>query len=221
LAWRCIPYRFLALMLARRRRVRGLSMVSATVTTFIDFAVHLEVTNQTWKYTSRRLAHQKIPDDPGGTPQEAVRPAFNTAFFDAKDKYSAALDHCSSFRVVQTSSDAGDQALSSSMDQAQCICSGFYVSDERLHFAGRRPSRHVYQGADELEVVGCRKIWTRCIDFPTGVLLVSGSHLLENRLLLVDRNVSEMDVRNALTGNVCITLAKCRCRRYELLPPNQ
>ena len=76
-------------------------------------------------------------------------PAFDTAFFDAEDKDSAALDHTSALSVVETPRDAWNDALPGGMDEAEGIDGGLNVSDERRNVW---VARHLL--APKFEVVG-------------------------------------------------------------------
>jgi hypothetical protein len=76
-------------------------------------------------------------------------PSFDSAFLDAEDEYRPRLDHGSSFRVVETACDAGDDALPCCMDEAESVDCGFHISGEGRYIWVTRHSCSY-----ELEVVG-------------------------------------------------------------------
>ena len=57
-------------------------------------------------------------------------PAFDAAFLDAEDRDGAALNHTSTFGVVEAACDVGNDAPPCSMDEAESIGSGLNVADE-------------------------------------------------------------------------------------------
>jgi hypothetical protein len=76
-------------------------------------------------------------------------PAFDTAFFDAEDEDSTALDHTSALSVVETTRDAWNDALPRGMDEAEGIDGGLNVADEWRYVW---VARHLF--APKFEVVG-------------------------------------------------------------------
>jgi hypothetical protein len=80
-------------------------------------------------------------------------PAFDAAFLDAENKDCAALDHSSSLRVVEATSDTWDDALACSMNEAKCMDGGLDIANERRYVWVARHYR-----VAEFEAVGQSRV---------------------------------------------------------------